>query len=125
VANRNRDKGHRFERWWARVFREELGFKFCKTSRQASRLLDDCGVDLDGIPFNIQLKNGYVKGINYTKLFEDIDAKLKENYMPADPRHVFPSIVIHKRGRKESEHHVVMQAKDFRKLIEMAFKNKN
>lgn len=124
MSNKNRDKGHRFERYWAKVFREDLKFPFCKTSRQSSRLLDDCGVDLDGIPFNIQLKNGYNSGINYTKLFEEIDRKIGENYIPNDPRHIFPSIIIHKRGRKESEHHVVMQAKDFKKLIEMAFRNK-
>lgn len=125
MANKNRDKGHRFERWWAKVFRDDLGFKFCKTSRQASRLLDDCGVDLDGIPFNMQLKNGYAKGINYTKLFETIDMKLAENYMKQDPRHIYPTVIAHKRGRKQSEHHVIMKGEDWIKLVQMAMMNKN
>jgi hypothetical protein len=125
MSNKNRDKGHRFERQWATKFRDELGFKFCKTSRQASRMLDDSGVDLDGIPFNVQLKNGYARGINYTNLFEGIDVKLAENYMSSDPRHIFPSVVIHKLGRKQSQHQVIMKADDWVKLVKMAFINKD
>lgn len=124
MSNKNRDKGHRYERLWARIFREDLGFKFCKTARQASRLLDDSGIDLDGIPFNIQLKNGYTRGINYTSLFEKIDAKLDENFMKEDPRHVYPSVILHKVGRKKSQEFAVMEASDWIKLVQMAFRNK-
>jgi hypothetical protein len=59
----NRTKGHNLEREIARMFRDELGFKFAKTSRLASRMLDNCKVDIAGIPFLIQTKAGYAKSL--------------------------------------------------------------
>lgn len=53
----NRQKGHDFEREIAEDFRNN-GFKKAKTSRAASRLADDCKIDLVGVfPFAPQCKN--------------------------------------------------------------------
>ena len=52
---KNRRKGHNAERRRAQMFRE-LGFDKCKTSREASRLLDNCKVDLAFVPYNVQMK---------------------------------------------------------------------
>ena len=45
VGKTNRRKGHNAERYYANFFKD-LGYTFCKTARQASRLHDDCGIDL-------------------------------------------------------------------------------
>lgn len=117
VGKYSRDKGHRKERELAKVFRD-IGFKDCKTSRQASRLLDDSKVDLWGIPFNVQVKSGYQRGINYSKLFEEITEKLKENFPTNDLQIFYPKMIIHSKGRKENEKFVIMQQNEFFKLIE-------
>lgn len=116
MANKNRDKGHRYERWWRKVW-EEMGFTKVKTARQGSRLMDDCGVDLINIPINMQLKAGYPKGINYSQLFEEIETKLKDNMMDTDPVLSYPIVIAHKKGRKKSEHFVVIQSDDFIELM--------
>ena len=109
-------KGHSGERRLAKRFRE-IGFTFCKTSRQASRLLDDSKVDLAFIPYNVQVKIGYKKGLNYTTIFEEIREKLKENFPPEDKQHGYPMVIIHDKGRKQSEKLVILQEKDFFELI--------
>ena len=110
-GKRNREAGHRYERKWAKEFRD-LGFTYCKTSRQASRLLDDCGVDLAFIPFLFQCKN--VKAnINYGKLITDIETKTKANFPPNSPELRYPVVVAHK---KEDEL-IVMRADYFVALL--------
>lgn len=56
--NKNRDKGHRFERE-VMNFYKKLGFSKCTTSRYSSKQKDDAGVDLDNLPVNVQCKAGY------------------------------------------------------------------
>ena len=80
MANKNRDKGHRYERWWANIFKD-LGWEKCITARQGSRIMDDSGIDLINIPYNMQLKYGYPRGINYKTLFDSIDACKEKNFM--------------------------------------------
>jgi hypothetical protein len=53
----NRQKGHEFEREIAEDFRT-VGFPKAKTSRAASRLADDCKIDIVGVfPYAPQCKN--------------------------------------------------------------------
>jgi len=104
--NRNRDKGHNAERYYVLQFKN-LGFSFCKTSRFASKLIDDCGIDMVGLPFNVQVKAGYAKGLNYFKTLSLINGRLKINFPPEDVIHNKINIIIHKldtgRGKKRTE----------------------
>jgi len=90
----------------------DIGYIYCKTSRQASRLLDSCKVDLAFIPYNIQCKN--VKAnINYIDLIKTIKETLADNYPEDDPIFDNPIIIAHKRGRRPEDHLVVMEASSF------------
>lgn len=115
MSNTNRTKGHNFERYLAKLFRE-LGYTFCKTSRQASRLLDDSKVDLAFIPFNVQAK-AVKANINYQELLRSMDEALKQNFPPSDPQINYPKIIFHKKGRKKYESVVVMEEKEFIELM--------
>ena len=100
MANTNRTKGNNLERKVAKDLRE-IGFSFCKTSRQASRLLDDCQVDLAFVPFNIQCKNGYENSWpRAARIFTDMEGLLKKNYPQEDSIHGYPKIVIHHVQKK-------------------------
>lgn len=96
--------GHRIEVFYMNIFRDMLKYKFCKTSRNFSRVLDSCKIDLSNIPFNIQIKAGEQRGINPNKLLYEMDILLKENYPNNDPLHSYPKFVIHyklvEKGRK-------------------------
>jgi hypothetical protein len=91
----SRNKGHNGERIYAKLFKE-LGYTFCKTSRQASRLLDDAGIDLAFIPYNVQLKTGFHKALNPVKLLKSMQEKIIEFFPPEDNVHTNPCIVIHR-----------------------------
>jgi len=112
----NRTKGHNLERRIAKIFRD-LGYPFAKTSRQASRLLDDSKVDIAFVPFLIQCKKGYLKGLNYTSIFLEMKEALKINFPPDDQIHNHPPIIIHDKGRKSEEKLVVMEEDTFWDLI--------
>jgi hypothetical protein len=106
---RNRNAGHNYERQLAIEFRN-LGDTRCRTSRQASRLLDDCKVDLSCYFLNVQAK--YVKAnIDYPTLINEIYEKLAED-MPE--RADLPIAVFHKKNRSEI---VVMTKEDFYKIL--------
>lgn len=92
-GSRNRNAGHSWEREIAKNFRD-IGYDKCKTSREASKLLDNCKVDHWGIPYNIQAKNGYTKGLDYQQILDEIRELLKNNY---PTRTKFPTIIVHKR----------------------------
>jgi len=118
-GNANRNKGHTFERMWAKTMRD-IGYLFCKTTRQASRLLDSCKIDLAFIPYNIQCKNVQAN-INYKDLILSIKTILLENYPEDDPIFDNPIIIAHKLGILPEDHLVIMEASTF---IEMAKKIK-
>jgi hypothetical protein len=115
----SRTKGHNGEREYARRFKEDLGFGHCKTSRQASRLLDDCGVDLCMIPFNVQIKCGYWKVRPKADLiFRTMKEKLNKNFPEDDPVHNHPKVLIHKLdGHSDENQLVTMMWKDWVKLL--------
>ncbi len=106
----SRNKGHSWEREIAKVFRE-IGYEHCKTSREASKLLDSCKVDHWGIPYNIQAKNGYAKGLDYQSILNEISELLNKNY----PTRVgFPTIIIHK---KKNSKLAIMKLEDLYLLL--------
>ena len=107
-ASSVRAKGHSAERYYAKVFREDLGFTFCKTSRQSNRMLDDAGIDLNFLPFNVQIKAGYANGLNEFKTLEIIRERLTQLFPSYDPVHKNVDILIHKKdtgkGKKKDEY---------------------
>jgi len=122
----NKRKGSNAERYYAKVFREDLGFTFCKTSRASNRMLDDAGVDLNFLPFNVQIKAGYAKGLNEVKTLDIIRERLPLLFPPYDDIHKKVNILIHKkdtgRGKKKSiyDELVFMRTENFRKLFPKA-----
>lgn len=110
APNRNRVAGHNYERDICNYFKS-IGFIKCKTSRQASRLLDDNKIDLAYLPFNIQCK--YVNSpINYVKLLSEINTCIKTNL---EHRVQYPTIIFHKRKNKDTL--VVMTIEELTKLL--------
>ena len=116
MGNANRRKGHQKERDVVNKFKE-LGHNFAKTSRQASRLLDDCQVDIAFVPYNVQVKKGYKKGLNYASIFRQMKELLKENFPPDDKQHGYPSIIIHDKDRAQEEKLVIMKENEFWELL--------
>lgn len=119
IGKNNRNKGHTLERKLVKFFRDELNEEFCKTSRNASKLLDDCGVDLSGIPYNIQTKCGYLKDRPKADiLFKGIKEKLIANFPSDDKIHNYPKILVHKiDGSCEENMLVTMTYKDWCKMM--------
>src|SRR5690606_32028160 len=100
IGKNNKRKGSQKERDVAKKFRD-LGYEFAKTSRQASRLLDDSKVDIAFVPYNVQCKKGYPKGINYTLVFNEMKEGLNKNFPPTESVHNYPCVIIHDKGRKD------------------------
>jgi hypothetical protein len=124
-GSRNRTKGHDAERHYAALFRElSKSFEKCKTSRAASRLHDDCGIDLCFTdPFNIQIKAGKQRGLVISKELVKIKEEVQKNFPPQYPELNNMNILIHRkdvgRGRRRNEFDeiVSMTLKDFIKLL--------
>lgn len=118
MSKNNRRKGHVYERYLAKLFRA-LGYEKCKTSREASRLYDNCGYDLWGIPFLVQAKAGYKKSrIKPDELFLKMEKAMEQ--FPEDERNLlknYPKLIFNKLdGYKDENHIVSMMFKDFVKL---------
>lgn len=110
----SRTKGHNAERDYANKFKE-LGFGYCKTSRQASRILDDSGIDLCHLPLNVQIKSGYWKVRPKADLvFFHMKEKLEKNFPETDAVHAYPKVLIHKLdGHRDENQLVTMMWKDW------------
>ena len=128
MSNRNRNKGHRLERDVARWFREKLGFKFAKTTREASRLLDSCKIDIANIPFLIQCKAGYENNYpKYNVIHNEIKEELTKNIPKNSELHSLPIILVHKldgAGKTKPEREYWCMSSQFAKeLIECYIKH--
>ena len=97
MANQ-RAKGHSGERYYVKRLKEICGLLFAKTSRYASRLLDDCKIDIAGVTLNIQVKTGAHVGLSSAKELSEMERLLKVNYPPEDPLHTYLRILIHKKS---------------------------
>lgn len=122
---RNRVVGHDGERYYASEFRR-MGFNYTKTSRAASRLHDDSGIDLCFTdPFNVQIKTGNHRGLIVSKELKKIKEQTSINFPPKHEVHDNINILIHKklagRGKKKDEFDEVvsMSFSDFEKLLKM------
>jgi hypothetical protein len=118
----NRKKGHSAERLYAQKFKEL--FPDCQTSRYASRMLDDGGVDLANIPLLVQIKAGVHKGMKPEEVLKNIDTKLPKL------SEQFPKVLIHhkqgKPGKKRDDYSslVIMTFEDFFTLLKLVYDNK-
>lgn len=125
----NKRKGSDAERLYAKIFREELGFSHCKTSRMGSKLHDDAGIDLIFLPFNVQIKAGYDKGLNASKELMYIEDKMGELFPPSSIEHNLPKILIHRKNKEKGRRNripyddiVSMTFEDFIKIVKYKFK---
>lgn len=120
----NKRKGSNAEREYAEKFRQ-LGFENCKTARRGAKMLDDCGIDLIFIPFNVQIKAGLQQGLRPHKVLEYMKNRITEVLPKYSIEHNLPKILIHKRqvgqGNKRDEFSdiVSMTFEDFSKIIKM------
>lgn len=118
----NRKKGHDAERYYAKVFRN-IGYPMCVTSRQGSRLHDDCGVDLIFLPFNVQIKAGIQRGLNPVKVLKDMEQRMIKSFPSEHPIHTYPSVIVTRkpagRGKRRTkfEDLVILTFSDFEKII--------
>lgn len=106
TAKNSRRKGHNLERIIASTFRD-FGFDKSVTSRAASKLLDDNGIDIAAsgldigkLPMAIQCKMGYPKNrpkfeIEYNKIKPFLDSYDLDDV---------PIVLIHKIDGKKPEH---------------------
>lgn len=122
LGKTNKTKGSNAERYYAKVFREDLGYTFCKTSRNGSKLHDDAGIDLIFIPFNIQVKAGKQRGLNVSNELSYMKDRIIELFPENSIEHTLPKILIHKKevgaGNKRDEFSeiVSMTFEDFKKI---------
>ena len=119
----NKRKGSDAERHYARVFRDDLGFTHCKTSRLGSKLHDDAGIDLIFVPLNIQVKAGKQTGLNPTRELIYMQNRMTELFPSTSKEHDLPKIVIHRKevgqGKKRTEFDEIVSLtfQDFLKII--------
>ena len=106
---KSRRKGHDYERAIRKEFRN-LGWKYCETSRYASKAIDDAKIDLVGTdPFAIQCK-ATINNPSYHKILDQM--------RPNKPLY---KLIYHKRqGGRE---YVIMEKNDWLEILEMLVKN--
>lgn len=108
IGATNKTKGSDAERLYAKRFRQE-GYNYCKTSREASKLHDDCAIDLVFLPVLVQVKAGKQRGLNSSIVLSDISERIKEHFPPTAPEHTMPAVIIHYKevgaGKKRTEFH--------------------
>jgi len=98
MAN-NRKKGHDLERQVARDLKPY--FNFVKTSRASSKMLDDCGVDINFVPMLIQCKSGYERARpKFDDELKNVNENIKKHFPPNHSIHKLPFVLIHKLDRK-------------------------
>lgn len=118
---KNKRKGSRVEREYANFFKEfDESLKHCKTTRNTSKLLDNCKIDLNFLPILVQIKAGEQKGLNPSLVLSQITDSLRINIPGGYPEHTMPKIVIHhkdvpkgRRNRVSTDTIVTMTFDDF------------
>ena len=114
----NRTRGHNLERQVARDLKSF--FPYIKTARASSKLLDDCGVDINGVPFLIQCKVGYDRHRpKFEEEYQNIRKNTSVHYPENHSIQSMPVILVHKlncnvRGKaRPEEFHQVTLSYDF------------
>lgn len=107
---KSRRKGHDYERAIRKEFRD-FGWKFCETSRYASKMIDNAKIDLVGTePFAVQCKNT-ANNPSYDKILSDM--------RPNKPLY---KLIYHKKTGKGE--YVIMEKNDWLEILEMLTENK-
>lgn len=111
----NRTLGHNAERYYCKIFKE-LGFNFCDTARNASRLYDNAKIDLINLPFNLQIKAGIQKNMNPGKELFSMETAVAALFPPEDSVHTKSKILVHKKrvgpgNKRTPESEVVYMSK--------------
>ncbi len=121
IGRINKNKGKETEDYYAEIFRKN-GFPNCKVSDKKDKIFDNAGIDLIGLPFNVQIKAGKHKNMNISYVLHDITSRIKT--MLGDRTASFlPVILIHKkdvaieRNRNDFDEIVSMSFKDFLTLL--------
>lgn len=114
MANPNKAKGKRFE-YECRDYFKSLGFNDCVLSGGESINADNMGIDLCNLPFIVQCKNGYARGLNYSDIIKKIEIKTKKTKYEGQVIFVF-----HKCNRKTT---VSMNYKDYSSLFKLELKD--
>ncbi len=105
MSKTNRNKGHTLERRVAKLYQEIFTEANIRTSRYASRELDDKKVDLAGVPmFNVQCK-----------ATQHAPQKVLHE-MPNDTNH---NILHWKDTKQRGKHYVVLEEKDWLEIIQL------
>jgi len=122
VGINNKRKGSNAERYYVKLFRD-MGYDKCVTARYGSRIHDDAGIDLINIPYNIQIKAGRQRRLNYINTLQEVKNRITKIFSQENREHTYPTILIHKRevgkGKKRTEFDeiTVMTFADFQKII--------
>jgi hypothetical protein len=120
MSKNNRRKGHQYERELAKMFRE-VGYDKVKTSREASRLYDNSGIDLWGLPYLVQAKSGYkTSRIKPDLLFLNMKECIDKNFPKEEAQLMksYPMLVFNKLDGYKKEHHfVTLKSDDFFKML--------
>lgn len=114
-----RRKGHNFERIIVKSLKEKLGHH-AGTTRDNSKKLDDCGIDIIGTDVLIQCKAGYAtKRPKYEDIYDYIHSQLANRFGADHAIHQYPILLVHNldvgSGKKRlSQHtHVTMTWDDY------------
>jgi hypothetical protein len=106
---KSRRKGHDYERKIRLEFRQ-YGWKYCQTSRYASKMIDDAKIDLVSTdPFAVQCK-ATQNNPSYHKIIDEM--------RPNKPQY---KLIFHKRATNDE--YVIMKKNDFYELLEMLIDN--
>lgn len=103
IGKANKRLGSSIERLYVKIFKTDLGYEFCATSRLKSRALDNAKIDLADIPYNIQIKAGKQSGMNPGKELMLMRTAMNEIFPPDDAVHTKPCILIHHKVMSSSE----------------------
>lgn len=109
----NKQKGADAELYFMDVF-HNLGFRMCYPSRHTSKKHDNAGIDLLGIPFNIQIKAGKQKNLNPGKELFSMSNKIQSMFPKEDEVFKKPCLLLHINN--ESEIKVYMSLLQFDKF---------
>ena len=124
-----RRKGHYYERVIMHFFRDILGYKYCKTTRDTSGMLDSCKIDVNitpdpvDLPMLVQVKAGYSNARpKPDQIFREMKEQLQHNFPKEHPIHTKPMLLVHKLdGRKEEDFIATMKWKDMKVLLKNCY----
>lgn len=94
----NKRKGDTFERQVVNDLKAK--YPFAKTARLTSRLMDNCKIDITGVPMLIQCKAGYNKPrLKFDELYLENKKLIAENFNSNHVIHKLPYVLINKLNR--------------------------